>query len=70
MLRMKERMKRVTIKNPTIKELQAIMLLKLVSEHRINCKTSECGVQLLPLKDVYRDLIGRDLTPIERSQFI
>ncbi len=51
-------------------ESVASMLFKLAKEHRKNCDTSDCGISLYQIGQLYKVLIGRSvLTDEEFKNF-
>lgn len=54
--------------NIKINKLNAKALVKLVKEHKKSCK-GNCGISCFLMINIYKDLIGRDLTDKEVEVF-
>lgn len=58
-----------TLKDEIVGKVQAEELMKLVKEHRENCK-EDCGISLTILLPLCMKLLGRALTEEETRLFI
>lgn len=52
------------------RKVMAQNLFSLVTIHKKNCKSEKCPVTLCVLADIYKELIGRDLTKGEKGVFL
>lgn len=52
----------------SLEEVQAEMIMKLVREHKKNCK-GDCDISLSPLLPLYEKLIGGKATHKECMEF-
>lgn len=51
-----------------IANIRAATLLELCREHKKNCD-GDCNLSMFLMRDVYEDLIGRELTDEEKDVF-